>query len=102
MEYVYASLILHSSGKEVTEDAVTKILEAAGSKPDSARVKALIASLKDVNIAEAIEKAAVVQTAAPVVVATGAAEAGAKKEKKAEEDSKSEEEAAEGLGSLFG
>jgi large subunit ribosomal protein L12 len=98
MEYVYAALLLHSAGHKVEEPAVTKVLEAAGAKPDSTRVKALIASLKDVNIEEAIKKAAV----QPVAAAAKAEEKpSAKKEEKAPEG-KTEEEAAEGLSSLFG
>ncbi len=104
MEYVYAAMLLHSAKKEITEDAVTKVLEAAGVQVDASRVKALVASLKDVNIDEAIEKAAV--SAAPVAVApaqSDGASAEAKKEEEAEEDKKKhEEEAAAGLGSLFG
>ncbi len=101
MEYVYAAMLLHSAGKEVKEATVTKVLEAAGVKADSARVKALIASLKEVNIDEAIEKAAQAPAAAPAAPAAEAA-AEAKEEKKEEEQGKSEEEAAEGLSSLFG
>jgi large subunit ribosomal protein L12 len=99
MQYVYAALLLHSGGKPVEEAAVTKVLESAGAKADSAKVKALVASLKEVNIDEAIKKAAVAQ----VAVAAPATEAGhaAKAEPKAEEG-KTEEEAAEGLSSLFG
>ena len=100
MEYVYTAMLLHSAGKEVTEAAVTKVLEAAGAKPDAARVKALIASLKDVNIEEAIEKAAVPAAAPAAAPAEAAAEK--KEEKKEEEKGKTEEEAAEGLGALFG
>ena len=101
MEYVYTALLLHAAGKEVTESSVTKILEAAGAKPDSARVKALIASLKDVNIEEAIKNAAAVQAVA-VAPAAGGAQPHAKEEKKQEEEKKTEEEAAEGLAGLFG
>jgi len=97
MEYVYAALLLHSAGHKVEEPAVTKVLEAAGAKPDSTRVKALIASLKDVNIEEAIKKAAV----QPVAAAKAEEKPSAKKEEKAPEG-KTEEEAAEGLSSLFG
>jgi len=99
MEYIYSAMLLHSAGKEITEASVTSILKAAGMEADSAKVKALIASLKDVNIEEAIEKAATVQ-AAPVVTAAPAAEA--KKEAPVEEKGKTEEEAAQGLSSLFG
>jgi large subunit ribosomal protein L12 len=101
MEYVYTALLLHSAGKEVTEPSVTKILEAAGAKPDSARVKALIASLKDVNIEEAIKNAAAVQAVA-VAPAASEAQPHAKEGKKQEEEKKTEEEAAEGLAGLFG
>ena len=101
MEYVYAAMLLHSAGKEVKEAAVSKILEAAGVKADSSRVKALIASLKDVKIEEAIEKAAQAPVAAPA--AAPVAEAGNAKEEEVKEDKgKTEEEAAEGLSSLFG
>jgi large subunit ribosomal protein L12 len=100
MEYVYTAMLLHSAGKEITEASVTKVLEAAGAKPDAARVKALIASLKDVNIEEAIEKAAVPAAAPAAAPAEAAAEK--KEEKKEEEKGKTEEEAAEGLGALFG
>jgi large subunit ribosomal protein L12 len=101
MEYVYTALLLHAAGKEVSEASVTKILEAAGTKPDSARVKALIASLKDVNIDEAIKNAAAVQAVA-AAPAAGAAQPHAKEENKQEEEKKTEEEAAEGLAGLFG
>lgn len=101
MEYVYAAMLLHSAKKEITEANVKKVLEASGVSADDARIKALVASLKDVNIDEAIQKAAV---AAPVAVAPAAAGAAteAKKEAKQEDNKKTEEEAAEGLGSLFG
>jgi large subunit ribosomal protein L12 len=99
MEYVYAAMLLHSAKKEVTEKAVTDVLKAAGVNADSSRVKALIASLKDINIDEAIEKAAV--SAAPAAAPAAAAPAEAKEEQK-EEEGKTEEEAAAGLGSLFG
>jgi len=98
MEYVYAALLLHKAGKEVKEDAVKKVLEAAGLKVDEARVKALIAALEGVNIEEAIKKQAVAQ----VVAAPAAAEAPKKEEKKKEDEKKTEEAAAAGLGALFG
>ncbi len=100
MEYVYAALLLNSAGKEVSEDAVTKVLTAAGIKPDASRVKALIAALDGVDIKEAISKAAPV-AAAPVATAPAGE---AKKEEKEEEkeETVSEEAAAAGLGALFG
>jgi len=99
MEYIYASLLLHSAKQEVNAENVTKILQAAGVKPDEARVKALVASLDGVNIEEAISKAAM-----PVAAAAPAAEAKEeKKEKEKEEDvEKRAEQAVEGLAGLFG
>lgn len=100
MEYVYAAMLLHSAKKEISEANVKKVLEASGIIADDSRVKALVASLKEINIEEAIQKAAVV--AAPVAAASahGTATADVKKEKK--EEKKSEEEAAAGLAGLFG
>jgi large subunit ribosomal protein L12 len=98
MEYVYSAMLLHSAKHEVTEAAVTKVLEAAGIAVDSARVKALVASLKSVNIEEAIAKAAVSAAPAAAPAAAGHAE----KAKPKEEEKKSEEEAAAGLAGLFG
>ena len=101
MQYVYAALLLNSDGQEVNEANVKKVLEAAGSKADDARVKALVASLEGVNIEEAISKAAVAPAAAaPAAGAAPAAEE--KKEEEPEEEGKTEEEAAAGLGALFG
>lgn len=100
MEYIYSAMLLHSAGKEVSEEAVKKVLQSAGIAVDDSRVKALVTALKDVNIDEAIAKAAVVQ-AAPVAAASGGAgKAEAKKEEA--EEKKSEEEAASGLSALFG
>ena len=59
MEYIYAAMLLHTAGQEVNEESVKKVLEAAGSEADDARVKALIAALEDVDIEEAMEKTAV-------------------------------------------
>ena len=100
MEYVYSAMLLHSAKKEINEAHVTKVLEAAGITPDSARVKALVASLKNVNIEEAIAKAAVSATpAAAPAAGHGDHKAEAKPK---EEEKKTEEEAAAGLASLFG
>lgn len=99
MEYVYAALILHKLQKEVTEENVTNIVKASGVEVNEAQVKALVASLADVNIEEAI-KAVPVAAAPAADVASGGEE---KKEAKAEPPSEKQEEAAmEGLSSLFG
>ncbi|WP_297550249.1 50S ribosomal protein P1 [Thermococcus sp.] len=106
MEYVYAALLLHAAGKEITEENLKKVLEAAGVTPDDARIKALVAALEGVNIDEVIEKAAM-PVAAPVAVAAAPApaESGAEQaqeEEEEEEEEVSEEEALAGLGALFG
>jgi large subunit ribosomal protein L12 len=99
MEYVYAALILHKLQKEVTEENVTNIVKASGAEVNEAQVKALVASLADVNIEEAI-KAVPVAAAPAADVPSGGEE---KKEAKAEPPSEKQEEAAmEGLSSLFG
>ncbi|MBI5553136.1 MAG: 50S ribosomal protein P1 [Candidatus Diapherotrites archaeon] len=101
MQYVYAAMLLHSAKKEVSETGLTHVLKGAGVEADASKVKALVASLKDINIDDAIAKAAVAQVA---VAAPSAAHAPAK-ESKAEakqDEKKSEEDAAAGLGSLFG
>jgi large subunit ribosomal protein L12 len=108
MEYIYAAMLLHKAGKEINEENLTQVLTAAGINVDTVRVKALVASLAEVNIDEAI-KTAPTMMAAPVAAAPAstapAAEAKPKEEekKKKEEEEKAKEEAAlEGLGALFG
>jgi large subunit ribosomal protein L12 len=103
MEYVYSALLLHTTGKPVDEAGVKKILEAAGIKPDQARVKALTASLKDVDIDEVIKSASLVPTTPQAPAAEAKEETKEKKEKEEKkEEEVSEEEAAAGLGALFG
>ena len=113
MEYIYAALLLHDSGKEVTEDGMTAIMKAAGVEAEIGRVKALISALNDVDIDEAMAQAqpayapaapampAQAPAAAPAPEA-GEAEKKEKKEKTAEEEEKAEETGMEGLSSLFG
>ena len=50
MEYIYAAMLLHKAGKEITEDAMEKVLTAIGINVDKGRVKATVSALKDVNI----------------------------------------------------
>lgn len=111
MEYIYAVMMLHSAGKEVNEDNITKVLEAAGAEVDTARVKALTTALEGVDIDEAIESAALpAAQAAPTTgeeaeretegeKAAEKEEAGKEEEEEAEEEA---EEGAAGLGDLFG
>jgi large subunit ribosomal protein L12 len=106
MEYIYSAMLLHSAGKEITEEGISKVLKAAGVKPDDTRVKALTASLEGVNIEEAIATPAQVAAVAAPQPTQGEPPAkeekkGEKKEEKKEKDV-SEEDAAAGLGALFG
>ena len=104
MEYVYAALMLHKLQKEVTEENVTSVVKATGAEVNEAQVKALVASLADVNIEEAIKAAPVAVAAAPAAAAADTpADGDKKKEAKSEPPSeKQEEQAMEGLASLFG
>ncbi len=107
MEYVYAAMLLHKAGKEINEQNLTQVLTAAGINADAVRVKALIASLAEVKIDEAIKSAPTMMTAPTAAPAAAAPQAEAKpkeddKKKKEEEDKKKEEAALEGLGALFG
>jgi large subunit ribosomal protein L12 len=106
MEYVYAAMLLHKAGKEINEANLTQVMTAAGINVDAIRVKALVASLAEVKIDEAI-KSAPTMMAAPAAAPAAAAPAAEAKpkedEKKKKEDEKQKEEAAlEGLGALFG
>ncbi len=103
MEYIYSAMVLYSAGKDITEDAIKAILTAAGVEADAAKIKALVASLEGVDIAEAIKSAAVVAApAASAAAPAAAAEAAPAKQEEPEEEAVSEEEAAAGLSALFG
>ena len=105
MEYVYAAMLLHKAGKEINEETLTGVLSAAGITADPVRVKALVASLSEVNIDEAIKAAPTMMAAAPAAAAPAAETKAAPpedKKKKAEEEKAKEEAALEGLGALFG
>ncbi|MGZ4863231.1 MAG: 50S ribosomal protein P1 [Halobacteriota archaeon] len=107
MEYVYSALVLHATGKEVTEESVTNVLNAAGATVNEARAKALIAALEGINIDEAISKAAFVGAPAVAAPATSATKEEIKEAKVEEEDKEKEKEeeeetGMEGLGALFG
>lgn len=105
MEYVYGAMLLHSAGKEINEENLKKVLEAAGIEADDAKIKALTSSLEEVNIDEIISKAAMTPVPAAAEAPKGEEKpAEEKKEEKKEEEKEevSEEEVAEGLGALFG
>ena len=98
MEYIYATLMLDALNKEVTEENLKRIIEAAGVTPDEIQIKQLLAALEGVDIKEAVKTAAV-----PVAAPTPAPAAVAPKEEVKEEKEEAKEgEALEGLGALFG
>ena len=101
MEYVYAAMLLHKAGKEINEDSVSNVLKAAGIAADTVRVKAIVASLSEVDIEEAI-KSAPAMMAAPATTQTTAKEEPKKEEKKPEDDKEKDDASLEALGALFG
>lgn len=100
MEYMYAAMLLHSAGREITEVSVESVITSAGIKPDSIRVKALVAALAEVDIDEAL-KAPVFTAATAGPVAAPATEEESEEEQK-EEEQEEEEEDLQGLSALFG
>ena len=106
MEYVYAALLLHRAGKEINEENINQVLGAAGIKLDPMRVKALVASVAEVNIDEVIKAPPAFMAAAPAPTVAQPVAPQAKpeeeKKKKEEAEKKKEEAAIEGLGALFG
>ena len=97
MEYVYAALLLHKLGKEVSEHNVKSIVTASGAQADETKIKSLVVSLKGVDIDKELESAS-------LAAATPAGGAHPAHEEKKEEHAKEEkkEAAAEGLSALFG
>jgi large subunit ribosomal protein L12 len=107
MENIYAAMLLHKAGKQINEESITAVLTAAGVTVDAVQVKALVASLAEVNIDEALKAAPTMMAAAPVAAAAAPEEkkpaaAPVDQKKKAEEEKAKEEAALEGLGALFG
>ncbi len=107
MKYIYAALLLHKLGKEVNEENVEKVVAATGEQADNSKIKSLVTSLKDVDIAKELENASL------SVASSGSTDSGAEKGKEAEgksdeksekkeEKKEKEEAAADGLGALFG
>ena len=96
MKYIYAALLLHEAGKEITEENLRKVLEGAGIDADETKIKALLASLEGVDIKKVLEEAKSIPVTSPAAVSDNSEK---KKEEKKEEP---KAEAAEGLSSLFG
>ncbi len=108
MEYIYASLLLHSAGKEISEESLRRVLEAAGIAVDEVRVKMMVAALKEINISDVIRQATVFApavTVQPTAAAAPAQPTGAEASKPSKEEKKeevTEETIAEGIAALFG
>ena len=100
MEYIYGAMLLHKAGKEITSEALTATLKAAGIDVDEARVKATASALKDVDIEKVIAETQIASSAAPAAASEASEEAPAAKEE--EKASASDEEVSQGLGALFG
>ena len=96
MQYIYAALLLHKTGKEINEENLKKVIAATGTEigsDEETKIKSLVASLKGVDIDKELESSSLV-TAAPVAGEVAPEE---KKEEKPKEKA-----AAEGLSALFG
>ena len=105
MEYVYAALLLHKLKQDINEDNVTNVIKATGSAPDAVKIKALVASLGDVDIEAALKAAPMTMApaaGAPSTTGAAAPEAAVKEAAEEEKTDKKEEDALEGLSSLFG
>ena len=102
LQYLHAALVLHSSGKGVSEKGITAIIKAAGGKPDEAKIKALVSTLESVDIDEAIKGASFMTAATPGT--TGAADSGKEAAASSSEPEEEPEEEGDdlGLSSLFG
>ncbi|MFX1516023.1 MAG: 50S ribosomal protein L12 [Promethearchaeota archaeon] len=104
MEYLHAALVLHSSGKKITEKGIDAIIKAAGGKPDESKVKGLVATLTSINIDEAIKGASLMTAAVPGVAGATESTKDVKAGKVDEVEEEEEEEEGDdlGLSSLFG
>ncbi|MBW6470115.1 MAG: 50S ribosomal protein P1 [Methanosarcinaceae archaeon] len=100
MEYIYAALLLHNAGKDITDETVTAVLTAAGTEVNENRAKALVAALDGVDIEEAMAKAAF--AAAPAAASAAAPVAAAAVVEEEEEEEAAEASGMAGLGALFG
>ena len=97
---MYAAMLLHSAGKEISEDAVKNTLTAAGIDADISRIKALVAALAEVDVDEALKAPLFAAGAAPTATPAAVEEEAAEEE--AVEEEQEEEEDLQGLGALFG
>ncbi|MDK6028397.1 50S ribosomal protein P1 [Ignisphaera sp. 4213-co] len=108
MEYIYAVLLLHAAKKDISEDNIKRVLEAAGIAIDDIRLKALVAAVKEINIDDVLKSSFAMPVAPVTVQATQSAAAQQAQqpqkveEKEEKKEGVSEEQLAEGLSALFG
>jgi large subunit ribosomal protein L12 len=104
LQYLHAALVLHSTGKKVTEKGIEAIIKAAGGKPDESKIKALVSTLSSIDIDEAIKGASLMSAAVPGVSSTSEPIKDVKSVSKTEEVEETGEEEGDdlGLSSLFG
>ena len=71
MQYLHAALVLHTSGKKISEKGIEAIIKSAGGKPDEGKIKALVSTLESVDIDEAIKGASFMTATAPAASPAG-------------------------------
>ncbi len=100
MESIYAALLLHKASKDITEDAIEKVLKAAGVTGDKAQITKLVIGLKETDIDAIMASAVAGPVMATPTAAGGPSAKSAPTEAKKEEEEEVEEEPT-GIGSLF-
>ncbi len=109
MVYLHAVMLLHYAGREINEDNIRSVLQAAGVNDyEEAYIKAIVNAVSKVNLEQIIEQA----KQAPAIVAAPTAPTPAEekevtpkespKEEEKKKEEKKEEEALAGLAALFG
>ena len=102
MQYLHAALVLHTSGKKISEKGIGAIIKATGDKPDEVKIKTLVSTLGSVDIDEAIKGASFMTAATPGTnekVDTGKERSDTSAEVEEEEEEEGDDL---GLSSLFG
>ena len=102
MEYIYAAMLLHKAGKEITAAAVKAVLSAAGVSVDETRVKALVAALEARRHRRSSQKSSHRYCSCCSSGCIRRSACWRREKEKKEDNKKAEESAAAGLGALFG
>jgi large subunit ribosomal protein L12 len=102
MENVYSALLLHALNTDISEDAVEKVLKAAGGSADKTQIKILVKAVGEMNLKDVLASASMMAApvAAPAAAPAEEKKGKGKKEEKKEEEKKEEEPV--GLDALFG